>query len=212
MKRLFQLAVPVLLLLALAACSSEQPKPKAAETPAEPPLPAKATAVIQTDIGKLTCELFPQEAPRNVANFIGLAEGTKKWEHPLNHRMFRMKLYDGTSFHRVIPGFMIQGGDPAGNGAGGPGYHVIDEISPKLKFDRAGRMAMANEGRNTNGSQFFITETATPFLDGKFTIIGQCDKASVAIVKKIARMPRDKNNDRPNDPVKIRTVTIERGS
>ena len=107
---------------------------------------------------------------------------------------------------------MIQGGDPAGNGAGGPGYHVLDEISPTLKFDRAGRMAMANEGRNTNGSQFFITETATPFLDGKFTIIGQCDKASIAIVKKIARMPRDKNNDRPNNPVKIRTVTIQRGS
>lgn len=143
MKRLSQFNLAILLLLALAACSSEQPKPKAAEAPAEPPLPAKATAIIQTDVGKLTCELFPGEAPRNVANFIGLAEGTKEWEHPLNHRMFRMKLYDGTSFHRVIPGFMIQGGDPAGNGAGGPGYHVLDEISPKLKFDRTGRMAMA---------------------------------------------------------------------
>ena len=210
--RLIQVIAVALIVLMLAACSSEQPQPKAAEAPAEAPLPAKATAIIQTDMGKLTCELFPADAPRNVGNFIGLAEGTREWAHPLNHRMFRMKLYDGTSFHRVIPGFMIQGGDPSGNGAGGPGYHVLDEISPKMKFDRPGRMAMANEGRNTNGSQFFVTEVATPFLDGKYTIIGQCDKASVDVVKKIARTPRDKNNDRPNDPVKIRTVTIQRGS
>ncbi len=207
------LSIPICaLLLVLAACSSEQPKPKAAEAPAEPPLPAKATAMIQTDMGKLTCELFPQEAPRNVGNFIGLAEGTKEWEHPLNHRMIRMKLYDGTAFHRVIPGFMIQGGDPMGNGAGGPGYHVLDEISPKLKFDRAGRMAMANEGPNTNGSQFFITLSPQPHLDGRFTIIGQCDNASVQVAKKIAAVPRDRNNDRPDSPPKIRKITIERGT
>ena len=202
----------VLSLLVLIACSENSPKPQQAEAPAEPPLPAKATAIIQTDMGKMTCALLPGEAPRNVGNFIGLAEGTREWEHPLNHRMIKMKLYDGTSFHRVIPSFMVQGGDPAGNGAGGPGYHVVDEISPKLKFDRAGRMAMANEGPNTNGSQFFITVAPTPYLDGRFTIIGQCDNPSIQVAKKIAAVPRDRNNDRPNDPPKIRSVTIVRGS
>jgi peptidyl-prolyl cis-trans isomerase A (cyclophilin A) len=200
--------------LLLAACSENAPKPQQAAVPAEPPLPAKATAIIDTSAGRMTCELFPTEAPRNVANFIGLAEGTREWEHPLNHQMIKMKLYDGTSFHRVIPGFMIQGGDPAGNGAGGPGYHVVDEISPKLKFDRPGRMAMANDERvNTNGSQFFITLSPQPHLDGRFTIIGQCDNASVQIARKIAAVPRDRNNDRPKEPMpKIRRVTIQRGT
>ncbi|MBV8207220.1 MAG: peptidylprolyl isomerase [Acidobacteria bacterium] len=200
----------VAVLVCLAAGCSDQPKPQPAASRAEPELPAQATAIIETDAGRLTCELFPQEAPRNVANFIGLAEGTHEWEHPLNHRRIRMKLYDGTSFHRVIPGFMIQGGDPAGNGSGGPGYRVPDEIRTSLKFDRPGRMAMANDGANTNGSQFFVTERATPHLDGRYTIIGQCDNPSVQVVKKIARMPRDTNDDRPFNPVKIRSVTIQR--
>ncbi len=204
------LSVAVLLALLLAACESE--KPKVAEKPKEEPLPAKATAHIETTAGALTCELFPQLAPKNVANFIGLAEGAKEWKHPVNGRIVHFHLYDGTVFHRVIPNFMVQGGDPAGNGAGGPGYNVADEIRSDLKFDKPGRMAMANEGANTNGSQFFVTEVATPHLNGRFTIIGQCDAASVAVVKKIARLPRDKNTDRPFEPVKIQKVTIERGS
>lgn len=204
--------VIIALVLVAAACSENKPQPQpSAKAPEEQPLPAKATAIIDTDAGKMTCELFPQEAPRNVANFIGLAEGTREWEHPLNHRRIRMKLYDGTIFHRVIPGFMIQGGDPAGNGAGGPGYHVLDEISPKLKFDRAGRMAMANEGPNTNGSQFFITVAATPHLNGRFTIIGRCNTAAVLVAEKIASAPRDKNDDKPFSPTKIRSITIQRG-
>jgi len=192
------------------ACN-EQPSPKAENgAPKEGTLPDKATAVIETSMGTMHCELFPKVAPRNVANFIGLAEGTKEWKHPLNGRTVRFHLYDGTVFHRVIPGFMVQGGDPAGNGAGSPGYYLPDEIKD-VTFDKPGRMALANDGRDRNGSQFFITETPQPSLSGKFTIIGQCDPESVAIVKKIARVPRDKaNNDRPFDPPKIVKVTIEK--
>ncbi len=192
------------------ACN-EKPAPKTeSSAPKEETLPDQATAVIETSMGTMHCELFPKVAPKNVANFIGLAEGTKEWKHPLNGRTVHFHLYDGTVFHRVIPGFMVQGGDPAGNGAGGPGYSLPDEIKD-ITFDKPGRMALANEGPNTNGSQFFITETPQPHLNGKFTIIGQCDPASVEIVKKIARVPRNKaNNDRPFDPPKIIKVTIEK--
>jgi peptidyl-prolyl cis-trans isomerase A (cyclophilin A) len=207
--RVLRTVLSVACILMVTACS-QQPAANKESAAKEQPLPDKATAVIETSQGAMHCELLPKTAPKNVANFIGLAEGTREWKHPLNGRMVRFHLYDGTVFHRVIPGFMIQGGDPAGNGAGSPGYYLPDEIKD-VTFDKPGRMALANDGKDRNGSQFFITETPQPSLNGKFTIIGECDPATVALVKKIARMPRNKaNNDRPFDPVKITKVTIER--
>jgi peptidyl-prolyl cis-trans isomerase A (cyclophilin A) len=125
--------------------------------------------------------------------------------------MHGVPLYDNTVFHRVIPEFMIQGGDPAGNGSGDPGYEFKNETWPDLRFDQPGRLAYANRGPDTNGSQFFITEVPTGFLDGKYTIFGQCDDASVELVKKIARQPRDER-DRPNTPVVIKHIRIDEGS
>jgi peptidyl-prolyl cis-trans isomerase A (cyclophilin A) len=166
------------------------------------------TAIIETSAGKLTCTLFPDKALIGVANFIGLARGTKDWTNPATGRkMHGVPLYSGTIFHRVIPDFMIQGGDPMGTGMGDPGYKFKNETSPDLLFDRPGRLAYANAGPNTTGSQFFVTEVAYPSLNGGYTIFGQCDDASVELVKKIARMPRDAN-DKPNDPVKIVKITI----
>jgi peptidyl-prolyl cis-trans isomerase A (cyclophilin A) len=166
------------------------------------------TAVIETTAGNLTCTLFPDKAPIGVANFIGLATGTKDWTSPVTHqKKHGVPLYDGTIFHRVIPDFMIQGGDPMGTGTGDPGYAFKNETSNDLKFDRPGRMAYANAGPNTNGSQFFITEVAYASLNGGYTIFGQCDDASVKLVKQIARMGRD-SNDKPYKPVKIIHITI----
>src|SRR5581483_1135497 len=173
-----------------------------------PALAANPTAVIQTTAGNITCELFQDKTPVTVENFIGLAEGTREWTNPISHaRKRKTPLYDGTIFHRVIPNFMIQGGDPAGNGTGDPGYTFRDEFRPDLKFDRPGRLAMANSGPNTNGSQFFITDVPTPHLNGHHTIFGQCDAASVALVKKMEAMARDPN-DRPFHPVRIVHVDI----
>lgn len=170
---------------------------------------AQPTAVIETTSGKLTCTLFPDKAPIGVANFIALATGAKDWTSPITHqKKHGIPLYDGTIFHRVIPNFMIQGGDPAGNGTGDPGYAFKNETSPDLKFDRPGRLAYANSGPDTNGSQFFITEVAYPSLNGGYTLFGQCDDASIALVKEIARVGRD-SNDRPFRPVKIVHITIQ---
>ncbi len=181
--------------------------PLAAQTGA-----ANPRAIIDTTAGKLTCTLFPDKAPIGVANFIGLAEGTKDWTSPISHaKKHGVPLYDGTICHRVIPEFMIQCGDPAGNGTGDPGYAFKNETSPDLKFDRPGRLAYANAGPDTNGSQFFITEVPYPSLNGGYTIFGQCDAASVALVKKIARMPRNAN-DMPNNPVKINHISIIKSS
>jgi peptidyl-prolyl cis-trans isomerase A (cyclophilin A) len=193
--------------------SSAQSSSQAA--PAHPPTHAAATeptAVIDTTVGKLTCTLFPDKAPIGVANFIGLANGTKDWKTVRGVTKHGVPLYDGTIFHRVIPEFMIQGGDPAGDGTGDPGYKFKNEVSSDLLFDRPGRLAYANAGPNTNGSQFFITEVATPHLNGSYTIFGQCDEASVELVKQIARMARDPMNDRPFRPVKIIHITITHGS
>jgi peptidyl-prolyl cis-trans isomerase A (cyclophilin A) len=189
-----------------------------ATTPANKPAtamhPAAAagpTAIIQTTAGNFTCVLFPKVAPIGVANFIGLAKGTKDWTNPVSHaKKHGVPLYDGTIFHRVIPEFMIQGGDPAGTGAGDPGYAFKNETSPLVKFDRPGRLAYANAGPDTNGSQFFITEVPYESLNGGYTIFGQCDDASVELVKKIARMPRNAN-DKPNNPVKIVHIKIVNG-
>ena len=168
--------------------------------------PKEPTAIFETTAGNITCTLFPGQAPLTVANFIGLATGTKDWKDPKTGKMVKgVPLYNGTIFHRVIPNFMIQGGDPAGIGSGGPGYSFRDEFSPSLTFDQPGRLAMANSGPNTNGSQFFITEVPTPPLNGKHTIFGQCQDLDV--VKKIARLARN-SADRPNDPPKIVRIKI----
>jgi peptidyl-prolyl cis-trans isomerase A (cyclophilin A) len=173
----------------------------------------KPTAIIKTTVGDLTCTLFPDKAPVGVANFVGLANGTKDWKNPVSGATkHAVPLYDGTIFHRVIPGFMIQGGDPAGNGQGDPGYKFKNETSPDLLFDQPGRLAYANAGPGTNGSQFFITEVATPHLNGGYTIFGQCDEASVTLVKQIAHMARDPSNDKPFRPVKIIHISIVRST
>jgi peptidyl-prolyl cis-trans isomerase A (cyclophilin A) len=170
---------------------------------------AGPTAIIETTAGKLSCTLFPDVAPIGVANFIGLSNGTKDWTSPVTHqKKHGVPLYDGTIFHRVIPNFMIQGGDPTGTGTGDPGYEFKNETSPDLKFDRPGRLAYANSGPDTNGSQFFITEVAYPTLNGGYTLFGQCDDASVTLVKEIARMGRD-SEDKPYRPVKIVHITIQ---
>lgn len=174
---------------------------------------APTTAVIETSVGNMHCTLFPEKAPIGVANFVGLATGTKDWKNPVSGATKHgVPLYDGTIFHRVIPGFMIQGGDPAGNGSGDPGYKFKNEVSSDVLFDKPGRLAYANSGRDTNGSQFFITEQATPHLNGNYTIFGQCDDAAVALVKQIARMSRDPSNDKPFRPVKITHIAIGHGT
>ena len=168
---------------------------------------AEPTAIIHTTAGDMHCTLLPKVAPIGVENFIGLATGSKDWTSPIGHgKKHGVPLYDGTIFHRVIPNFMIQGGDPAGNGTGDPGYKFKNETSSSVKFDRPGRLAYANAGPNTNGSQFFITEVPYPSLNGGYTIFGQCDDAAVQLVKKIARMPT--NGERPVHPVKIEHIEI----
>jgi peptidyl-prolyl cis-trans isomerase A (cyclophilin A) len=165
-------------------------------------------AVIATSAGELRCRLFPEEAPVAVANFVGLSRGTILWTDPETGAVREDPLYTGTVFHRVIPGFMVQAGDPAGSGSGGPGYRFLDEISSTRSFDQSGVLAMANAGPNTNGSQWFITEAPTPHLDGRHTIFGQCDQASVEVVKAIARVPTNAE-DRPDEDVVIDTVRLE---
>ena len=165
------------------------------------------TATLRTNRGNVVVRLYPDQAPKTVRNFVELAEGSREWTNPATSAKSQGKLYDGTIFHRVIPDFMIQGGDPMGTGTGDPGYAFKNETSNHLKFDRPGRMAYANAGPNTNGSQFFITEVAYPSLNGGYTIFGQCDAASVTLVKQIARMGRD-SNDKPYKPVKINHITI----
>jgi peptidyl-prolyl cis-trans isomerase A (cyclophilin A) len=159
-------------------------------------------------LGTLTCELFEAQAPKTVANFVGLARGERPFKDPKTGEWVKKPFYDGLVFHRVIPDFMIQGGDPRGNGTGDPGYEFADEIDDSLKMDRGGILAMANRGPGTNGSQFFITEKATPWLSGKHTIFGACEP--VDAVAKIARVPRG-GKDVPMETVTIKKVTITRG-
>jgi peptidyl-prolyl cis-trans isomerase A (cyclophilin A) len=163
----------------------------------------KLYATFKTSMGDLVVELFPQKAPKTVENFVGLAEGTKAWTDPRTGKPGVGGLYDGTIFHRVIPDFMIQGGDPLGQGTGGPGYKFADEIGPDNKFTKAGQLAMANSGPNTNGSQFFITEVPTPWLDKGHTIFGEMVKG-VELVPKITRAG--------NGKVKLEKLTITRGA
>lgn len=202
MQKHFAIVTAVVFFASLLSWSQTKPAAPATTSTTQP------TVVIETSVGNLTCTLFPDKAPIGVANFIGLSNGTKDWTSPITHqKKHGVPLYDGTIFHRVIPNFMIQGGDPAGNGSGDPGYKFVNETSPDLGFDRAGRLAYANSGPDTNGSQFFITEIAYPSLNGNYTIFGQCDDASVALLKEIARMGRD-SNDRPYRPPVIKHITI----
>jgi peptidyl-prolyl cis-trans isomerase A (cyclophilin A) len=172
-------------------------------------LAAGTYAVFTTTEGKITVRLFEADAPITVKNFIELAEGAKEWTHPVTRRKSTARLYDGTVFHRVIKDFMIQGGDPAGTGMGGPGYRFQDETkgSPH-QFDKPGKLAMANAGPNTNGSQFFITVVPTPWLTGKHTIFGEVVEGQ-QIVTRISLVPSG-GQDKPHKPVVLESVVIER--
>jgi peptidyl-prolyl cis-trans isomerase A (cyclophilin A) len=184
--------------------------PSTASAPAVPQAPTGPTAVFDTTMGRLTCKLFDKQSPLAAANFIGLAEGTKEWTDPTTgKKVVHTRFYDGTTFHRVIPAFMIQGGDRRGDGTGDAGYFFDNESTPGLTFDVAGRLAMANAGPNTNGTQFFITELPQPDLDGKYTIFGQCDTHSVLMVATITRVDRN-SQDKPVTPVLLNKVTIVR--
>jgi peptidyl-prolyl cis-trans isomerase A (cyclophilin A) len=172
-------------------------------------LAAGTYAVFSTTEGKITVRLFETDAPITVANFIALAEGAKEWTHPTTRAKSTTRLYDGTIFHRVIPDFMIQGGDPAGTGAGGPGYRFQDETKgAPHKFDKPGKLAMANSGPNTTGCQFFLTVAPTPWLTGNHTIFGEVVDGQ-DIVAKISLVPRN-SQDKPHKPVVVESVVIER--
>lgn len=208
-----------------AGTASKTAKKSGSAAPAKDP-----GAVIHTTAGDMRCELFPSQAPKAVANFIGLARGTKAWKDPVTGKEMHKPLYDGVIFHRVIPEFMIQTGDPTGTGSGSVGFEFPDELHADLLFDQPGRLAMANHGVNTNGSQFFITEKEVPFLNpclepagcmggrrapnSGYTIFGQCDAETVELVKKIARMACQAGpvcsdaNSRPATPVKITHIEI----
>jgi peptidyl-prolyl cis-trans isomerase A (cyclophilin A) len=177
-------------------------------TPAALTVPNGPFVVFDTSMGRITCQFYKKQAPKAVANFIELAEGSKDWTDPNTGKVqHRKPLFNGTTFHRVIPGFMIQGGDPTATGMGGPGYNFDDETDMDLSFDRPGRLAMANSGPNSNGSQFFITEAAYPSLDMHYSLFGQCDDAGIEVVKAITHVPRDAD-DKPLTPVILQKVSI----
>jgi peptidyl-prolyl cis-trans isomerase A (cyclophilin A) len=165
-------------------------------------------ARLETSLGTIEVKLFPNHAPKTVENFVGLAEGTKDWKDPRTGKTEAKRLYDGTIFHRVIPNFMIQGGDPLGRGTGGPGYQFGDEIHPELAFTRPYLLAMANAGPGTNGSQFFITVAPTTWLTGKHTIFGEVTSGN-DVVDSIANVPTG-GQDKPREDVVLKSVTIER--
>ena len=165
-------------------------------------------ATLHTNQGPVVVRLFPDHAPKTVRNFVELAEGSRQWTDPTTGRPTTARLYDGTIFHRVIPDFMIQGGDPLGSGMGGPGYKFADEIHPDLAFDRPYLLAMANAGPGTNGSQFFITVAPTPWLNGKHTIFGEVIEGA-DLVDLISRV-KTGSQDRPVEDVIIESVTVQR--
>jgi len=207
------LALPLVVARAARADADDPVKGKFTLEDATKGLPgpsgAPLTAKIETTQGTFTCQFFDKQAPLTVANFVGLARGVRPWKDPKTGQWVKKPYYDGIIFHRVIPGFMIQGGDPLGNGTGDPGYSIKGEVSPDLKFDKPGLMAMANKGNNpdTAGSQFFITEKTPEFLNGHFTIFGECDP--VSLVTKIANVER--NGERPAKDVVMKKVTIAHG-
>jgi len=162
--------------------------------------------VFDTTLGKITCILYEKEAPKTVSNFVGLVVGSKEWTDPNTQQKKKKPFYDGLIFHRVIPNFMVQGGDPLGIGTGGPGYMFEDEFNSSLKFNVPGRLAMANAGPNTNGSQFFITQVPTPWLDGHHTIFGQVIEGQ-EVIDKMAAVPKGPN-DRPIVDIVMKKVSI----
>ncbi|MCC7009880.1 MAG: peptidylprolyl isomerase [Acidobacteria bacterium] len=167
-------------------------------------------AHFETTLGSFTAELFESQAPKTVGVFAGLAEGSLEWTHPKTGERKKTPFYDGLIFHRVIDGFVIQGGDPLGQGYGGPGFQFPDEFHPDLKHDRAGILSMANAGPNTNGSQFFVTLAPTPHLDRRHSVFGVVT-SGLDVVQSIGKTPTDRN-DRPTTPVVITKMTIERTS
>jgi peptidyl-prolyl cis-trans isomerase A (cyclophilin A) len=216
MKLTYPFFAPTLVLAfaASASCQTTSTKP-ADDLPDAPQATASAmihpngpTVVMDTSMGRITCQFYEKQAPKAVANFIGLAEGNIDWTDPVTKKkQHHKRYYDGTVFHRVIPEFMIQGGDPTGTGTGDPGFAFEDELDPNLNFDTPGKLAMANSGPNTNGSQFFVTEQAYDSLNQHYTLFGQCDDSSVLVVKTIARVERDAQ-DKPLTPVYLNKVTI----
>lgn len=172
-----------------------------------PKMSKKIYATFETSLGNFTCLLYPDSAPKTVANFVGLAKGEKKWTHPATGEKMKEPLYKNITFHRVIPDFMIQTGDPIGNGTGGPGYNFEDEIDQVLTFSNPGTLAMANPGRpDSNGSQFFITVAPTPWLHGKHTIFGRVVEGQ-EVVDAISKVKRDQR-DRPLEPVILKQIEI----
>lgn len=168
-------------------------------------------ATIKTSLGSLVVQLFDTKAPQTVSNFVRLATGTRVWTHPkTGAKMENTSLYAGTVFHRVIPNFMIQGGNPLGEGFGGPGYKFADEFHPELRHDRPGILSMANSGPGTNGSQFFITEVPTPHLNNRHSVFGAV-VSNVELVKKIASVPRDQR-DKPRTPVVLESISFVRAA
>src|SRR5215471_2273338 len=170
--------------------------------------PAGTYAIFETSVGNIVIKLLDKEAPKTVDNFVGLAEGSKEFTNEKTGKQEKRPFYDGLIFHRVIPDFMIQGGCPHGSGIGGPGYKFTDEFHPSLKHSKPGKLSMANSGPNTNGSQFFITVAATPWLDNRHSIFGEVVEGQ-DVADKISPVPRDRS-DRPNTPVAINHVKIER--
>lgn len=203
MRKQLCLSLAVAFFAAAGLAAQEKPVPELERDPG-------LYATLETSMGKIVIYLFEQATPKTVENFVGLATGKKAWTHPrTGQRMENKPYFDGVIFHRVIPDFMIQTGDPLGTGTGGPGYTIPDEFQPNLKFDRPGRLGMANIGQpNTGGAQFFITHRATSWLNGKHTIFGQVVEGQ-DVVNAIGKVPRDAN-DKPRQPVVIHKVTIER--
>jgi len=171
--------------------------------------PAGTYAIFETSQGNIVIKLFDKEAPKTVENFVGLAEGTKEFTNEKTGKKEKRPFYDGLIFHRVIPNFMIQGGDPLGTGTGDPGYKFADEFGSGRKLDKAGILAMANAGPNTNGSQFFITLAATEWLNGKHTVFGEVVQG-MNVINKIGATKTTKPGDRPVTPIVIQSVKIER--
>lgn len=209
--------VPALLSLAISmpAQTSQTrkaaPRSTPAKAPALPPvdLPAEpgTYAIIYTSMGNIVCQLFPDAAPQTVASFIGLATGKKPWKDIKTGRMRHTPLYSGTTFHRVIPDFMIQGGDPQGDGTGEPGFKIPDEIDAKLNFSQPGVLAMANSGPNTNGCQFFITVAPAEHLDGHYSIFGKVVSGQ-DVADAISKVPRNED-DKPDTPIVIKAIAIK---
>ena len=165
-------------------------------------------ATLMTSMGEVVIRLFEDKAPKTVANFVGLATGTKAWSDPKSGQQVKRPLFNGTIFHRVMPNFMIQGGDPLGLGTGGPGYRFPDEFHPDLRHSKPGILSMANAGPNTNGSQFFITHQATPWLDDKHSVFGEVVKGH-EVVEAIGKVPRD-GRDKPLTDIVLFEVVISR--